>query len=196
MKKNKIWDFNESTGYIKVKYKGGIYKVLNRKGNNKIVEILHFCKVLIDNISKIIAERLPLMEDKQLIKMCEVFLNIHPYNYEVAEMQKDTGFIGMNKPIAVHITDGPSVGKDKKLRAESRRVFLEIRDENNNLKPIESIISLVIHEIAHTGCNHVTWRDDDHGKDFIKFEKFLYEILYILKILCYDKYIGDGNFSS
>ena len=32
---------------------------------------------------------------------------------------------------------------------------------------------LVIHETAHTMCNHIRWRDNDHGKDFKHAEKLI-----------------------
>ena len=42
-------------------------------------------------------------------------------------------------------------------------------------KTNKAIMDLVIHELAHTMCNHVRWRDDDHGRDFQRAEKILKE---------------------
>ena len=42
-------------------------------------------------------------------------------------------------------------------------------------KDFNKIMELVIHEFAHTMCNHVTWRDGDHGSDFKNAEKILWD---------------------
>ena len=38
-------------------------------------------------------------------------------------------------------------------------------------------LELFVHELAHTGANHVRWRPDDHKKDFKSFEKLLWHII-------------------
>ena len=88
-------------------------------------------------------------------------------------MQLGTNFYGLNKPKNLYNSNKPSIGKDKTLRAGYRHVFVTLRNSNGKFNDKEKIMKLVIHEIAHTMCNHVTWRDDDHGKDFKHAEKLI-----------------------
>jgi hypothetical protein len=91
-------------------------------------------------------------------------------------MQIGTQFYGLNKPRSLYISTKSPIGKDKKWRASYRHIFITLRNKNGNFNDINTIMKLVIHEIAHTMCNHVTWRDDDHGKDFIHAEKLITDV--------------------
>ena len=67
-------------------------------------------------------------------------------------------------------------GLDKNKRATWRYVFLTLHKNDDKL------INLLLHELAHTACNHVTYRDkDNHLADFDFHEQFLHEI-YILSM--------------
>ena len=44
---------------------------------------------------------------------------------------------------------------------------------NGSFKSMESNINLLIHELTHSMCNHIRWRDDDHGEDFRYYENIL-----------------------
>ena len=87
-------------------------------------------------------------------------------------MQLNTEFEGINKPRNLYKSK-TKIGKDGLLRAGYRHIFITIRDSNKNFNDINVIMKLVLHELAHTMCNHVTWRDDDHNSDFIHCEKIL-----------------------
>jgi hypothetical protein len=84
----------------------------------------------------------------------------HPVSrYLLSEMPHNTNFNGLNKPKMRYLdNDSPPIGKDKQLRALYRDIFIDL--DSRKLK------ELIIHELAHSMCNHVNWRPDDHGEDF------------------------------
>ena len=161
-----FWDFNETENYTSI----ACYKVLNRWYNEYTVldtydaarllyEIDIFVHRKLNNLKKIIHNFDINIKNKLLL-----LLNT-PYSFQ--EMQLNTGFIGLNKPKnVIEIKNVPIIGKDGKLRAKRRLIFLQLRYANGNIKSLNELKPLVIHEIAHTACNHVQWRDDDHGEDF------------------------------
>lgn len=170
-----FWDFDENDNYIRENYKGESFKVLARCDNTTLAaKRLYESKILIDMIAAKIRENLPTLNGR-LKNMCIVFLSIHPDYYFLQEMQIGTQFEGLNKPREVRINKYlPSVGPDKQLKASYRGVFLQLRKrDTGTVKSFQELVHLIIHEIAHTGCNHVRWRDDDHGEDFILFESYL-----------------------
>ena len=71
--------------------------------------------------------------------------------------------------------NAPLIGKDKNIRADWRNVFINLGKGSGDIWTNKNLRDLVIHELTHTGCNHVQWRNDDHGKDFNEFEKILIE---------------------
>ena len=169
-----FWDFDENKNYVILKYKNYSFKVLNKKNKNQAVNLLYIIQQIINAIAEEVENNYKFLKPP-LKDMATIFLCIHPNYYFVHEMQKDQIFEGLNKPKNVRINSYlPAVGKDGLLKAEYRSIFFKLRDDKNNLKTINELLPLVIHEIAHTGCNHVRWRDDDHGADFKLFEKFLY----------------------
>ena len=168
-----FWDFDEHKNYKTININGNNFKVIYKYRNyydaaiilneihKIIVEICLYFKINYSNYSD---------NDKILI---DCFIDIHPTRYLLSEMQLKTDFYGLNKPKSLYISTKPSIGKDKKWRASYRHVFITLRDSNGNFNNMNTIMKLVIHEISHTMCNHVTWRDDDHGKDFVHAEKLI-----------------------
>ena len=180
-----FWDFNESTNY-KTIYIGEIpYKVLVKRNNVYLsdyieaAELLYSIQIIIYMISHKLQQNLKLNKySKEDQKGIKCFLSIHPNNYLLSEMQDDkllsVKFNGLNKPKNVKYDNNVQpLGPDGKKRAEYRDVFLLLRDKKNNLLELEDLILLVIHEITHSACNHVTWRDDDHGEDFKRYERLI-----------------------
>ena len=171
--KKEFWDFDENTNYTTVNIQGKNYKVINKfpdyysaalilnNIHNIIIQICIYFKINYYKYSK----------NDQIIIDC--FNDIHPNNYLLSEMQLDTNFYGLNKPKNLYNSNKPPIGKDKKLRAGYRHVFITLRNAHGKFNDKEKIMKLVIHEISHTMCNHVTWRDDDHGKDFKHAEKLI-----------------------
>jgi hypothetical protein len=174
-----FWDFDERNNYTTKIYKGESFKVLSLYNNpNLAAKRLYESKLLINMIADKIRENIPTLNGR-LKNMCIVFLSIHPDYYFLQEMQIGTPFEGLNKPREVKINNYlPSLGPDKKLKASHRGVFLQLRRRDTGfIKSFQDLVPLIIHEIAHTGCNHVRWRDDDHGEDFLLFETYLKTIV-------------------
>lgn len=172
-----FWDFDEDINFKIVKYKNSNFKVLNLNNANIAAQRLYEISFFINYISSKVAKYLPYMNHK-LKTMSNVFLSIHPDNYYLQEMQLNTDFLGLNKPKEVYYDPYVTpVGKDTKYRARYRGIFLTLRNTDNRVKKFDELIPLVLHEIAHTGCNHVKWRDDDHGPDFSLFENYLYFLM-------------------
>lgn len=171
------WDFDENKNYVIVNYKNKKYKVLNLPNKELVAKRLYDIENFINVISQLIYKNLSKIPIS-LKNNCIVFLSIHPDYYYLQEMQLNTSFLGLNKPKNVQFNKYlPSVGKDKFLKAEYRGIFLQIRNSNGKVKNMSELLPLVIHEISHTGCNHVRWRDNDHGRDFQDFENLIYNLI-------------------
>lgn len=161
------WDISEKS-LQKYNVNGYLYKVKRPETLNLLVhtrnEINRLCAEIHRNKSSI--------KDRELMDFVDLFLDIHcghccSRGYLLSEIPNGTLFEGLNKPKGRHITNEKYIGTDYNLRASYRDVFLKT---NMSLPDYRN---LVVHELAHTGCNHVRWRDDDHGRDFQKMEKFL-----------------------
>ena len=170
-----FWDFDENVNYvsIKSKYNGQTYNVLIMPDKLQAVKLLSQIDNYIAKISLKLFKMYNFLPEK-LKTPAFIFLNIHPNNHKLFEMQLNTDFEGLNKPKNVKINKQlPPLGKDGYLKASKRYVFLELRDSRRKLRTFKNIRPLVIHELAHTMANHVTWRDDDHGNDFNFYYYFL-----------------------
>ena len=168
-----FWDFDEKINYTTVNIQGKPYKVINKYSNYiEAAKLLHYIYFIIFQISTYLyINRYKYSKLDQTRILC--FTDIHNGNFLLSEMQLNTPFNGLNKPKNVHSTNKENVGPDKKLRAEYRDIFLTLRKSNGEFKSMSTIMNLVIHEITHTMCNHVRWRDDDHGEDFQHCEKII-----------------------
>ena len=151
-----IWDFDEDKNYIKF----GKYKVLNKKDSMKAAILLEEIEYNIKRLFKKLSEY-----DTNEINL----LLSTPFKLQEMQELKDQGsikFEGLNKPKNIKQTRGPKIGKDGSLRAESRLIFLTLRDPTGKFKKIDQLYPLIAHELSHTALNHVTWRDDDHPEKF------------------------------
>tara|TARA_B100001094_G_scaffold193577_1_gene187498 strand:- start:780 stop:1325 length:546 start_codon:yes stop_codon:yes gene_type:complete len=168
-----FWDFNEHINYTIVNINGRNYKVIKKFKDyyyaSLILDYIYKYILLICNYFKINYRNYSHYEQK----LINCFLEIHPNNYLLSEMQLGTPFNGLNKPKKVYTSTKENIGKDGKLRAKYRDVFLTLRNDSGKFNNEKIIMKLVIHEITHTMCNHVTWRNDDHGKDFQHAEKLI-----------------------
>ena len=175
-----IWEFDEQIDYINYKLDNKNYKVLKKYNNySEAANYLHNIRKIIDIISLILYISLKYNYsnyNKDDIEAFNVFLSIHPHNYLLSEMKDNTGFNGMNKPRNIYYSNNYPVGKDSNKRAKYRDIFLTLRKNNGSFKNFNTIMKLVLHEIAHTMCNHVLFRYDDHGDDFKKYEQVLIDI--------------------
>ena len=175
-----FWDFDEKINYKVVYLNNHEYKVLNIYDNyNESAILLDNIRNFINIISKYLyVNKCIYIELVQ--KHIDCFLLIHPNNYLLSEMQLNTQFDGLNKPKDLYYSD-TKLGPDNYLRARYRDIFLKLRKDNGTFKNFNDIINLVIHEIAHTMCNHVTWRDDNHYNDFKICENILKDVVNKLK---------------
>ena len=98
-----------------------------------------------------------------MINKIELFLNT---DFLLSEIRRGTKFDGLNKPkFRFYDTNSPNIGKDGQMRASYRDIFLNLG--------VANLDKLIIHELAHSFCNHVQYREDDHGEDFVEAEKFI-----------------------
>ena len=160
-----LWDFNENKNYINING----YKVLNTIDSKK-------ASILLKRIEQFIYKLL-----NKLINFEKITPEIHlllttPFYIQEMQIEKDQGsikFLGLNKPKNVKKTNKLKIGLDGNKRAEYRLIFLTLRDDRGELKSLNSLKPLIIHELVHTALNHVTWKDDNHGEEFKNFEKIL-----------------------
>lgn len=196
------WDFDENRGYVEEIIGGIEYKIMSGNDVRKKANKLHKARQSVDNMTKFLIEHKTLwMLDPQLKDGIDIFLKIHNKNnyrcranprgtwrlseIPTEELQKKhqvapyLTFYGLNKPKNVKFSkdiNDASVGPDGKKRASWRSIFLTLSDEDDE----DDFIELLTHELAHTACNHVTYRDKgNHGADFKRYHAFLKEIYYL-----------------
>ncbi len=177
------WDFREDTMpiYVIGNYP---YKAMNKQNANRLSQIRKSINTLCNNIEKGHG-----WKNNEQVKM---FLEMHGENYYspnqlpvpfyytaingkktsrylLSEMPPDeTRLDGLMKPkMRYHDDNAIPIGKDGRGRALYRDMFLNLNKSESSLK------NLVIHELAHSMANHIRWREDDHGKDFIECENFI-----------------------
>jgi len=162
-----FWDFNENINYSLINE----HKVLNVYPDSaaaaKILDDLKF--ITYRSFKTIKSSEIQTPEIKLLLNT--------PFKLQemqLEDFQGDVLFEGLNKPKKIHTKKNVQIiGKDGKLRAAYRLIFLTIRNKNGKLKKIEKILPLLSHELTHTALNHVRWRDDDHGGHFNKIDKLI-----------------------
>jgi len=89
--------------------------------------------------------------------------NFEIFNYQEMTPNKH-GIIGLNKPKVIDtisiVIDG--VPTDYEI-AGKRSIFLTLRNQRTwELLDYPKIMDLVIHELTHTTCNDVRWKEDNH----------------------------------
>ena len=171
---NLKWEFNENT-LLKYTYNGSLYKINDRGSDKDNLKSLKLLNYINDEIRRLqlwiytnfneIVKSTDVSPDK-----IELFIITPHLLSEIPFWHKD--FDALNKPRGRHIQPKSNhIGKDKNLRSTHRDIFLTL-----NGKTPESLKSLIIHELSHTGCNHTRWFPDNHGQDFKQFEQFLKQI--------------------
>lgn len=173
--KRKIWDINETSGMIKLAGKSGnVFIVKNTKNKNKVIDILDKIHQYIQIIKQELAD---CWANGTLDFSClngSILLITTPCT--IQEMTRNNKFDGLNKPkniVKLKNFDGLGFREDSELRAGRRHIMLTIC-ENGKLRPWKKIKKLLLHELAHTMCNHVTYREEgNHLEDFHMYETFL-----------------------
>ncbi len=169
------WDINDKS-LDQYTVNGYVYKVKNIASLEKLLwtrrEIDKLCQAIEADINGPNKNNL---SKSNFINQIVLFLEIHgngrvvpkKYFYLLDEIPDGTLFLGLNCPRARFLSSDVSIGPDKNLRASYKEVYL-----TTTLSP-KKYKELVLHELAHTGCNHVRWRDDDHKADFNEFYRYL-----------------------
>ena len=184
MEQREFWDFDEDKNYITYKvnntpYKVNdkYYKVLSKYDNSlQAAVLLSHAEEYIIKVRDSIQGIPPGSDGTSLLDGIDILLKTP---FQVQEMQINTRefpveFEGLNKPKGVRKTWGAPVGPDGNLRADSRVIFLRLRWSNGSLKTLNHLKPLILHEITHTACNHVTFRDaGNHASDFNRYHKFI-----------------------
>ena len=180
---SEFWDYDENYGFTKIKSPDGLYyKVLNygtiedkidvatilsniRKDINKL--LIYLCKNPQLWSSKPIGwgivhtfdihipgwDKIPDLNKITLNSFDEMF------NYQEMPTNYD-GIIGLNKPKKI-ITIKSKFG-DFEI-AGKRSIFLTIRNQiTGKINDYGKILDLAIHELTHTACNDIRWKEDNH----------------------------------
>jgi len=85
------------------------------------------------------------------------------FNYQ--EMTpNDLGILGLNKPKKIINVKFEMDGKIVNYpMAERRSIFLTMRNQRTQrLNDYQRILDLAIHELTHTTCNDIKWKEDNH----------------------------------
>jgi hypothetical protein len=147
--------------------KEGSFLVQNGPNKTARAKLLSKIDTKFGNIIKQLKPNEYVGSEQQMISILKntphIFLEIAP----------NTGFLGVNYPLGVQNTNLEPFGTDGNERAIGRTVFLTIDPKYISNQKLEN---LIIHELSHTLANHVKYRTDDHGKDFIAAEKLFKKI--------------------
>ena len=163
------WDFNEDKNYVNIKILDRNYKVIKNDNSKQSALLLYFLELFMNIKLLRLKNKIRYINTTPKIKNgLMLLLTTQCY---LQEMQLNTNFEGLNKPKKIYMSDRIEIGKDGKLRAKYRIIFLNLKN-----KSIKNLKKLLIHEMAHTAANHVKWRDDDHGKDFKTYENIIKEL--------------------
>ena len=91
--------------------------------------------------------------------------------YRMQEMTpNDLGLIGLNKPKkTIKLKDF-----DYYEIASVRSMHLTLRDKRTNeIKSEKYIMDLVIHELTHTTCNDIHWKENNHSHPYPVYHKMM-----------------------
>jgi hypothetical protein len=73
------------------------------------------------------------------------------------------GLIGINKPKEILTVKSMKDGKIVDFKYSKKRlIMLTLREKNGKIKDYATTLKLAIHEITHTVCNDVEWKEDNH----------------------------------
>jgi len=159
-----------------------VYKSNNSKADLKVASILDFIN---KRVNYIIRNYQAVKFEPKIAKLLllhpwlndgmQLFKDIHVYHKKsFAELPPNTNFLGVNYPFGVHETNEVSIATDKKLRAEHRIIYLQIR-QNNKFMTKKFMDNLICHELAHTITNDVIYRSE-HSDYFAAADKLMNEL--------------------
>ena len=174
-----LWDINETEGFRSYGIDGQTYTVNVKRSHNNLKEcakVLRFIDLYIKQLIDDLVKRC--MERGVMSESCKIISNTP---YVVQEIEYDSGFHGINKPKGI-IHSGTTKKHfklDNDLRATWRLIMLELRESDGSFMPWSSIKTTLLHELAHTMCNHIRYRTSgNHQKDFHDCESVTKELGY------------------
>lgn len=169
----KKWDIEENRGFVKGFINGKIYKTLKHHNNQKVLQYLNFLDQYLYTLKEEMIQRKYSCYENNCQNESLLFIKT-PCTLQ--EIPNNTVFEGINKPknIVIFSGDGLQFEKDNGYRAGNRHIMLSLRTKTGRLRTWSKVKKLFLHELAHTMCNHVTYREaGNHEGDFVKAEQFL-----------------------
>jgi hypothetical protein len=89
--------------------------------------------------------------------------------YTIQEMTpNEHGIIGLNKPKDIRKHD------DGYEIATKRSLHLTVRNKGK-IDPYSKVLDLALHEITHTTCNDIYWKEDNHKHPFPTYQRMMKE---------------------
>jgi hypothetical protein len=174
-----FWDIEEDKGYLLQSYNNKNYKIL--ENNTKVTPLKRLKLLDFFNSTTLALQAFLRHHGSHLIDLSFSdriwYPGIRIFCATPHQFQEINGnaFYGLNKPKEVHDlgTSTLPFGKDGTLRAKWRNVMINLTEYRYG----QPLSDLYVHEIAHTFCNHVTYRENDHNEDFEFYETFIHRIL-------------------
>lgn len=122
----------------------------------KIIEQIYSSKTFNDDLNNLIIS--------ECTKMSKLF--------SIQEMTPNNhGIIGLNKPKKTKFIKVPGTNQEYEV-ASKRSFHLTIR-KGNKIDDYETIMGLFLHEITHTTCNDIHWKDDNHQYPYGEYHSFM-----------------------
>lgn len=171
----KKWDIEENHGFVQGLMNGRIYKIRKTHNGNdeKVLKYLNLLELYLYTLKNVMLRNKHLCYDKSCENEAALFIRT-PCTLQ--EIPPGTNFEGINKPknIVSFRGDGLHFAKDNEYRAGNRHIMLSLRTKSGALRAWSKVKRLFLHEMAHTLCNHITYREaGNHQSDFTKSENFL-----------------------
>lgn len=170
--KRHIWDVEEKRNFNCIKSHYGpsylVYNLHSHESQQEAADMLFIIDRYIQEIQRVCRNN-----DSPF---CHI-LGTTKHTVQEMNIEHNKGFEGINKPKDL-IKLPPPVPqyfrKDNEYRPSRRHVMLTIRTKTGRIRDFKTIRKLLLHELAHTMCNHCLYRDDgNHESDFKKCESFL-----------------------
>jgi len=93
--------------------------------------------------------------------------------FNIQEMTRNKyGIIGLNKP--KELKKIKVDGIDYEISTK-RSIHLTVRNENGKIDSYDKVLALAIHEITHTTCNDIYWKEDNHKHPYPQYHSLMKE---------------------
>lgn len=176
-----IWDIGKRAKDKKNFTRGfmnGKVFIVRKNNPDRFIKILSLIDTYISYLKKLLSENM----SNFIHHPCyNEIVNFVKTKHTVQEISEQDTFEGINKPEDIVYcstrNDGLIFQKDNKYRAGRRLIMLRIRNKDNSKRSWVNLKKLLLHELAHTMCNHITYREEgNHEEDFYRAEEFLTKI--------------------